>query len=170
MHAGWDVFSLRYSVDEPLATVLTDAAAAQIQAVARLLWALKRAEHSLSAAWLLLNTTQRSLTRLAAKTRRLQLSSRGTCSTPLLPVLPLAMTWVQVRRTLHSVRLAAELYAHSLHWKVGNPCMRICLQHAQDKRSVGQSIIFILFACRVMLVHSWTMECGRISSPTSRVQ
>ncbi|KAK9917451.1 hypothetical protein WJX75_004487 [Coccomyxa subellipsoidea] len=75
---GWDVFSLRYSVDEPLATVLTDAGAAQIQAVARLLWALKRAEHSLSAAWLLLNTTQRTLSRLTAKAKRAHLPCTGT--------------------------------------------------------------------------------------------
>ncbi|EIE20511.1 hypothetical protein COCSUDRAFT_48540 [Coccomyxa subellipsoidea C-169] len=75
---GWDVFSLRYSVEEPLATVMTDAAAAQIQAVARLLWALKRAEHSLSAAWLLLNTTQRTLTRLTTKAKRAHLPCTGT--------------------------------------------------------------------------------------------
>jgi hypothetical protein len=89
--AGWDVFSLRYSVDEPLATVLTDAGAAQIQAVARLLWALKRAEHSLSAAWLLLNTTQRTLSRLTAKAKRAHLPCTGAClpisTTPTLAVL-----------------------------------------------------------------------------------
>lgn len=80
LRAGWDVFSLRYSVEEPLATVMTDAAAAQIQAVARLLWALKRAEHSLSAAWLLLNTTQRTLTRLTTKAKRAHLSCTGAPS------------------------------------------------------------------------------------------
>lgn len=89
------MFSLRYSVDEPLATVLTDAGAAQIQAVARLLWALKRAEHSLSAAWLLLNTTQRTLSRLTAKAKRAHLPCTGgpisTTSTlaVLITLLPL---------------------------------------------------------------------------------
>ncbi|KAK9833447.1 hypothetical protein WJX81_006327 [Elliptochloris bilobata] len=66
---GWDVFSLRYAVDEPLATVLTAAAEAAYQRVAALLWALKRAEHSLGAAWLLLNAMQRQLARLAARAR-----------------------------------------------------------------------------------------------------
>jgi hypothetical protein len=32
--AGWDVFSLRYDVEEPLASVLTDAAAARLQVTA----------------------------------------------------------------------------------------------------------------------------------------
>ena len=57
--------------------MLTDAAAAQIQSVARLLWALKRAEHSLSAAWLLLNTTQRTLSRLTAKAKKAHLPCTG---------------------------------------------------------------------------------------------
>lgn len=112
-HAGWDVFSLRYSVDEPLATVLTDAAAAQIQAVARLLWALKRAEHSLSAAWLLLNTTQRSLTRLAAKSRRLHVSSRGIC--PILPAAPCLRHDTGASQKDTSTRLNSVCSATSMH-------------------------------------------------------
>ena len=31
LRAGWDVFSLRYRLDEPLTTVLTDSAAARLQ-------------------------------------------------------------------------------------------------------------------------------------------
>ena len=74
---GWDVFSLRYAVDEPLATVLTAAAEDAYQRVASLLWALKRAEHSLGAAWVLLNAMQRQLARLAARARREGLACPG---------------------------------------------------------------------------------------------
>jgi gamma-tubulin complex component 3 len=76
--AGWDVFSLRYTVEEPLASVVTDAAVGQYHAVARLLWALKRAEHSLSASWLLLNGMERALSRMEAAARRSSLSPPGT--------------------------------------------------------------------------------------------
>ena len=56
-------------MDEPLATVLTAAAEDAYQCVATLLWKLKRAEHALGAAWVLLNAMQRQLARLAARAR-----------------------------------------------------------------------------------------------------
>lgn len=71
------MFSLRYTVEEPLATVLTAAAEAAYQRVAGLLWALKRAEHSLGGAWLALNAMQRQLARLAARARRAGLACPG---------------------------------------------------------------------------------------------
>ena len=71
------MFSLRYAVEEPLATVLTAAAEDAYQRVASLLWALKRAEHSLGAAWVLLNAMQRQLARLAARARREGLACPG---------------------------------------------------------------------------------------------
>lgn len=79
------MFSLRYAVDEPLATVLTAAAEAAYQRVAALLWALKRAEHSLGAAWLLLNAMQRQLARLAARARAEGLECPGVLSCAWLP-------------------------------------------------------------------------------------
>lgn len=64
-------------MEEPLATVVTDAALAQYHSVARLLWALKRAEHALSASWLLLNGMERSLSRMEASARSSRLSPPG---------------------------------------------------------------------------------------------
>ena len=66
-----------YEVEEPAATVLTAAAAAAYQRVARLLWALKRAEHSLNEAWHTLNTLQHALARQAASAARAGLSCPG---------------------------------------------------------------------------------------------
>ncbi len=51
---------------EPLSTVLNQVAEGSYQAVASLLWKLKRAEHSLSAAWLVLNGMQRSIGQVSA--------------------------------------------------------------------------------------------------------
>ena len=53
------MFGIKYTVHEPLSTVLNQVAEGSYQAVASLLWKLKRAEHSLSAAWLSLNGMQR---------------------------------------------------------------------------------------------------------------
>lgn len=64
--AGWEVFGIKYTVHEPLSTVLNQVAEGSYQAVASLLWKLKRAEHSLSAAWLALNGMQRSIGQVSA--------------------------------------------------------------------------------------------------------
>ncbi len=74
---GWDVFSLRYALEEPLATVLPDAAKARLQAVSRLLWALKRGEAALNQAWRLLCACQRGLGRLAAASKATGLAAPG---------------------------------------------------------------------------------------------
>ena len=66
LRAGWEVFGIRYAVMEPLSTVLNQVAEGSYQAVASLLWKLKRAEHSLSAAWLVLNGMQRSIGKVSA--------------------------------------------------------------------------------------------------------
>ena len=66
LHAGWEVFGIKYTVHEPLSTVLNQVAEGSYQAVASLLWKLKRAEHSLSAAWLALNGMQRSIGQVSA--------------------------------------------------------------------------------------------------------
>ena len=67
---GWDVFALTYSVDEPIATVLDGAAMQAYQRVAKLLWLLKRAEHSLNEAWVNLNGLQRQLSAFPTLLRR----------------------------------------------------------------------------------------------------
>ena len=100
------MFSLRYAVDEPLATVLTAAAEDAYQRVASLLWALKRAEHSLGAAWVLLNAMQRQLARLAARARREGLACPGN---PCLMAVKLCIKYYT--NTCVCVRLNWELPA-----------------------------------------------------------
>ena len=58
---GWDVFILKYDVEEPIATVLDSASMKAYLQIFRLLWALKRAEHSLNDCWVDLNSLQRQL-------------------------------------------------------------------------------------------------------------
>ena len=79
---GWDVFVLSYSVDEPVATVLDGAAMQAYQRVAKLLWLLKRAEHSLNEAWVELNGLQRQLSAFPALLRRTGL--RAYSAAPIL--------------------------------------------------------------------------------------
>jgi hypothetical protein len=59
--SGWDVFTLKYEVEEPIATVLDSTAMKSYLRVFKLLWALKRAEHSLNVSWVDLNSVQRQL-------------------------------------------------------------------------------------------------------------
>ena len=75
------MFSLRYALEEPLSTVLPDAAAARLQAVSRLLWGLKRGEAALNQAWRLLCACQRALGRLAATGKASGLSAPGALHT-----------------------------------------------------------------------------------------
>jgi len=49
---GWDVFSLTYSVDPPLTTVLSAKSITGYLRLFNFLWRIKRIEHSLSAIWL----------------------------------------------------------------------------------------------------------------------
>ena len=59
--SGWDVFTLKYRVEEPVATVLDRAAMKAYLQLFKLAWALKRSEHSLNACWVDLNAVQRQL-------------------------------------------------------------------------------------------------------------
>ena len=68
--AGWEVFGIKYAVSEPLSTVLSQVAEGSYQAVASLLWKLKRAEHSLSASWLALNSMQRAIGQVSATAKQ----------------------------------------------------------------------------------------------------
>ena len=69
-NAGWEVFGIKYAVSEPLSTVLSQVAEGSYQAVASLLWKLKRAEHSLSASWLALNSMQRTIGQVSATAKQ----------------------------------------------------------------------------------------------------
>ena len=68
--AGWEVFGIKYAVSEPLSTVLSQVAEGSYQAVASLLWKLKRSEHSLSASWLALNSMQRAIGQVSATAKQ----------------------------------------------------------------------------------------------------
>lgn len=48
---GWDVFSLEYSLRDPLNTIFTEAVMASYLKIFNFLWRLKRVEHALSATW-----------------------------------------------------------------------------------------------------------------------
>ena len=61
LHAGWDVFTLKYTVEEPVATVLDNQALKSYLQLFKLAWALKRSEHSLNACWVDLNAVQRQV-------------------------------------------------------------------------------------------------------------
>ncbi len=98
--AGWDVFTLRYTLEEPLATIIDDEAVGSYHSVARLLWALKRAEHSLSGAWLLLNGMERSLARMEAGGRSSRLVTPGACAYNLISaVLIVECALISAKRT-----------------------------------------------------------------------
>lgn len=72
---GWDVFILKYDVEEPIATVLDNAAMKAYLQIFRLLWALKRAEHSLNDCWVDLNSLQRQLSAFPGYVRQSGLQS-----------------------------------------------------------------------------------------------
>ena len=48
---GWDIFSLTYTLDQPLASVVTPSALAVYTRIFKFLWRLKRVEHALAATW-----------------------------------------------------------------------------------------------------------------------
>jgi gamma-tubulin complex component 3 len=48
---GWDVFTLRYSVDPPLTTVFNEWAMHRYLRIFNSLWRIKRVEYSLNSAW-----------------------------------------------------------------------------------------------------------------------
>lgn len=81
LHSGWDVFTLKYDVEEPVATVLDAAAMKAYLRVFKLLWALKRAEHALNSCWVDLNSLQRQL---ASFERCIKVSGMQTYSEPPL--------------------------------------------------------------------------------------
>lgn len=72
------MFGIKYTVHEPLSTVLNQVAEGSYQAVASLLWKLKRAEHSLSAAWLSLNGMQRIIGQASAVAKQHNIFLPGT--------------------------------------------------------------------------------------------
>lgn len=72
---GWDVFTLKYEVEEPISTVLDGAAMKAYLQIFRLLWALKRAEHSLNECWVDLNALQRQLSAFPSYVKKSGLQS-----------------------------------------------------------------------------------------------
>ncbi|KAK9807536.1 hypothetical protein WJX72_001944 [[Myrmecia] bisecta] len=89
---GWDVFTLRYEVAEPLATVLPASAMTSYLRVFRLLWGLKRVEHTLARTWHLLNAMQRQLAVLNTLQRKHGIACPGSDA-----------VWVELRHC-HSIR------------------------------------------------------------------
>ena len=91
---GWDVFILKYDVEEPVATVLDGAAMKAYLRMFRLLWALKRAEHSLNDCWVDLNSVQRQLTAFPTYIKR---SGANAYSAPLPPALSMQRSRLVLR-------------------------------------------------------------------------
>ena len=64
--AGWDVFILWYDVREPVSTIITAQAMSGYLRLFRLLWTLKRVEHTLNRVWQVMSGMQRQLTMIRA--------------------------------------------------------------------------------------------------------
>jgi hypothetical protein len=96
--AGWAVFGIKYAVHEPLSTVLNQVAEGSYQAVASLLWKLKRAEHSLSAAWLALNSMQRAIGQVSAAAKQHNIFLPGACDARSLRSIAMHSTPVLIKR------------------------------------------------------------------------
>lgn len=54
---GWDVFTLEYTVNQPLTTILTEQAMSKYLRVFNFLWRIKRVEHSLCGTWHMMKPT-----------------------------------------------------------------------------------------------------------------
>ena len=59
--AGWDVFILWYDMKEPLSSIITSQAMSGYLRLFRLLWTLKRVEHTLNRVWQVMSGIQRQL-------------------------------------------------------------------------------------------------------------
>ena len=79
--AGWDVFILWYDMKEPLSSIITGQAMSGYLRLFRLLWTLKRVEHTLNRVWQVMSGMQRQLTII-----------RTLCSQYGLPCPGLALT------------------------------------------------------------------------------
>lgn len=55
------MFTLKYTIEEPVATILNNSAMKAYLQLFKLAWALKRSEHSLNECWVDLNAVQRQL-------------------------------------------------------------------------------------------------------------
>ncbi|KAL3160087.1 hypothetical protein ABBQ32_010867 [Trebouxia sp. C0010 RCD-2024] len=62
LETGWDVFILWYDMKEPLSSIITGQAMAGYLRLFRLLWTLKRVEHTLNRVWQVMSGMQRQLT------------------------------------------------------------------------------------------------------------
>ena len=67
---GWDVFVLHYEMDQPLSSIIHRDAANGYLRVFRLLWGMRRVEHSLNGAWKQMTLTERTLGQLRTTARR----------------------------------------------------------------------------------------------------
>jgi Gamma tubulin complex component C-terminal len=67
--SGWDILSLQYAVEGPLAAVLTPGALASYQRLFRLLFSIRRVERTLGGAWARLGDVAHALARLRALER-----------------------------------------------------------------------------------------------------
>lgn len=59
--SGWEIFSLNYSVDEPLNTILTPEVMFGYLKIFSFLWKLKRVEHTLSESWRMIATRRHDM-------------------------------------------------------------------------------------------------------------
>ena len=71
------MFALWYQLDEPLTTVIGSEAMAGYLRLFRLLWVIKRVEHTLSSAWQMMNNMQRQLAGIEALQKETGVQSPG---------------------------------------------------------------------------------------------
>lgn len=77
METGWDVFILWYDVKEPLSSVITGQAMSGYLRLFRLLWTLKRVEHTLNRVWQVMSGIQRQLATIQGLTSQYGLPCPG---------------------------------------------------------------------------------------------
>lgn len=77
METGWDVFILWYDMKEPLSSIITGQAMAGYLRLFRLLWTLKRVEHTLNRVWQVMSGIQRQLATIQGLTSQYGLPCPG---------------------------------------------------------------------------------------------
>ena len=87
LHAGWDVFILWYDMKEPLSSIITGQAMSGYLRLFRLLWTLKRVEHTLNRVWQVMSGIQRQLATIQGLTSQYGLPCPGTGTPTLSPVV-----------------------------------------------------------------------------------
>ena len=84
LFAGWDCFILWYDMKEPLSSIITAQAMSGYLRLFRLLWTLKRVEHTLNRVWQVMSGMQRQLATIQGLSSQYGLPCPGLGSQQLI--------------------------------------------------------------------------------------